>query len=121
MLIFNMKRVLALRGIERPFTFMVKNGFPTSSASLMLNYRQQNIRLGTLERLCRALSCTPNDLFEWRDDKDSTLAENHPLRSLKREAVQNKFNEVIKDLPLDKIGELNAFLDNLKKEDSKEE
>ncbi len=119
MLIFNMQRLFALRGIERPFTFLVKKGFPTSTASGMLRYYPTNIKIKSLEKICLALKCTPNDLFEWRDDKGETLDEDQPLNSLRREAVGAKLNDILKDIPLEKIGELENFMQNLKKDRDK--
>ena len=119
MLIFNMERIFALRGIERPFTFLVKKGFPTSTASGMLRFYPKNIKITSLEKLCLALKCTPNDLFEWRDGKDETLDEDQPLNSLRREAVGAKLKDILEDIPLEKLSELEDFMKGLKKDSDK--
>jgi len=113
MLIFNLQRLFTLRGIDKPYAFMVKNGFASSSASNLLRYYPVVFKIKTLERLCVLLNCTPNDIFEWRDDKND-LPEDHALNGLKREAVKN-FSEMIKNLPLEKMKDVENFLDNLNK------
>lgn len=116
MLVFNMKRVFAIRGIDKPFTFLRDNGFPASTASLMLNYHRANIGVKMLEKLCVALSCTPNDLFDWRDDGKTALADAHPLNSLRKKVVAKKISDIIKDIPLEKLDGLDAYLESLKEE-----
>lgn len=116
MLIFNLKRVLALRGIDKPFTFLVKHGFAPSSATNILKFPPINIKVKTLEKLCFALNCTPNDLFEWRDGGEQALArDNHPLHTLRKEAVNKKISDIMQDIPLEKIGALEQYLEELKK------
>lgn len=114
MLIFNMQRIFTLRGIDRPFTFLVKKGFPTSTASGMLKYYPVNIKIKSLEKICLALKCTPNDLFEWRDGKDETLDEDQPLNSLRRQAVGAKLKDILEDIPLEKMSELEDYMKSLK-------
>ncbi len=96
------------------------NGFASSSASNMLKIYPIVLKVRSLEKLCVALNCTPNDLFEWRDGKDETLPADHALNTLRKEAIKN-FSELMKDLPLEKMGDVESFLENLKKERSRPE
>src|SRR5690606_26595516 len=104
MLIYNLRRILALRGIDKPHAFLVKNGFAPSTASNMLAYYPIVFKVKSLEKLCVALRCTPNDLFEWRETEKSSVPENHPLQTLVREKVK-PIAEMVKDLPLEKLTE----------------
>ena len=115
MLIYNLRRVFALRGIDKPFAFLVKNGFPPASATNMLKNYPLVFKVKSLEKLCVALNCTPNDLFEWRDGKNESLAENHSLNSLRKEPVSKNFCEIMKDVPLERAAEVESFLEGLKK------
>ncbi len=82
----------------------------------MLKFNPRNLKVKTLEKLCLALNCTPNDLFEWRDDgAQSLLRDNHPLHALRKETVNKKFSEIMQDIPLEKLGELENYLEELKK------
>lgn len=115
-----MRRVFALRGIDKPHAFLVKNGFAASSASNMLKYYPIIFKVRTLEKLCILLNCTPNDLFEWRDDGKGKISDEHALNSLKKEAIGN-FTEIVKDLPLEKMIEVKSFLEGLRQEKSSPE
>lgn len=114
MLIFNIRRVFALRGIENPLVFMMKNGFIRPTASGLLNRRAASVKFEHLERLCTMLNCTPNDFFEWKTDAKSAIAENHPLHALKRGETVQKFTELLKDIPMEKMEKIETLLSELK-------
>lgn len=114
MLTFNIRRVFTLRGIENPLVFMMKNGFIRPTASGLLNRRAAGIKFEHLERLCALLNCTPNDFFEWRTDAKTALAENHPLQTLKRAETVQKFTELLKDIPMEKMEKIETLLQDLK-------
>jgi len=113
MLIYNLRRILSLRGIDKPHAFLVKNGFSPSTASNMLAYYPVVFKVKALEKLCIALNCTPNDLFEWRASENSVITENHALRTLVKEKV-SPIAEMVKDLSVEKLGELEAIINGLK-------
>lgn len=113
MLYFNIKRVLALRGIEKPYAFLVKNGFASQTATNLSNNQIGHIKPSQIEKLCLLLNCTPNDLFDWRPDANSSVSENHALRTLIKEKIPS-FSEMVKDMPVEKLGELEAFINEIK-------
>ena len=121
MLIFNMHRVFDLRGVDKPHAYLVKNKFAPSSASSLLNYRTDNIRIKALEKLCVALNCTPNDFFEWHDGGANDLPETHELNSLRRAQITKTFSEMIKNVPVDKLADVETFVQSLTKEESRPE
>jgi len=114
MLIYNLRRILNLRGIDKPHAFLVKNGFAASTASNMLAYYPVVFKVKALEKLCIALNCTPNDLFEWRPSEKTVISENHPLKALVKEKVPSSITEMVKDLPVEKLCELEAIINGLK-------
>lgn len=116
MLIYNLRRIMALRGIDKPHTFLVQNGFAASTASNMLAYYPVVFKVKSLEKLCVALKCTPNDLFEWQETEKSTVAANHPLQALVREKPQ-AIAELVKDLPIEKLEELGEIISKMKRAD----
>ncbi len=117
MLVFNLSRVLTLRGVEKPFAFLVKIGFYRTIASNLLNNRTVNIKIAHIERLCRALNCTPSDLFEWQSRENDVLGENHALNSLKRTKSAQQVSRMLKDLPIDKLERAEELLNQLKAEE----
>jgi DNA-binding Xre family transcriptional regulator len=116
MLVFNLTRVLNLRGIDAPFAFLVKIGLTRSIAYNLTNYKVANIKIAHLEKLCRALNCTPNDLFDWKPDANETLAESHSLKSLKRDKPAPRLSQIIKDIPVEKLDRIEDLLKQLKEE-----
>jgi DNA-binding Xre family transcriptional regulator len=117
MLVFNLSRIMALRGIEKPFAFLVKRGFYRTIASNLLNNRANNIKIAHLEALCRALNCTPNDLFEWKAVENDVLNESHSLNSLKRSKPAPLLSQIVKDIPVDKLDRVEELLNQLKNEE----
>lgn len=116
MLILNLQRVFTLRGIERPFTFLVKNGISRPTASNLLNHRVDSIKNAHLEKICELLNCEPNDLFDWKPSKNTLNTENHPLKNLKRDDSSQKISEMLKTIPLEKLGKIESLINDLKEE-----
>lgn len=115
MLLFNLTRVLELRGVDKPHAFLTRGGFTRQAASSLINNRATQINIHHLERLCTLLNCAPNDLFEWRADKNSTVAENHSLRTLAREKNAASLRQIITDIPLDKMEKAGELLAEIAK------
>ena len=42
-----------------------------ANLSILKNNKAKAIRFSTLEALCRALSCQPGDIIEYRDDEEN--------------------------------------------------
>lgn len=114
MLVFNLNRILSLRGIDKRFAFLQKIGFHRTIANNLANDRVANIKIAHLDKLCRALNCTPSDLFEWRAEAIETLAENHSLKSLKREKPPPRLSQILKEIPVEKLDKIEGLLNQLK-------
>jgi hypothetical protein len=107
---------MALRGIHQRYGFLTKKGFHRTVAANLANNRAANIKLSHLEKLCRLLNCTPNELFEFKPDANEMFPENHALNKLKREANIPTVAQVMKDLPVDKLREVEELLLKMKDE-----
>lgn len=116
MLHFNIKRLLELRGIDKPHAFFVKNGFTHQMASNLSHNRIGHITTRQLEKLCALFHCTPNDLFDWQPTDDARAAANHPLATLTK-AKPVRISEIVKEIPADKLHRIEALLNDLKNED----
>lgn len=68
MLRLNIKAVCKLRGISKPQAWLVKSGFPKSTAANMGREEYENLPLVHLEKMCLLLNCTPNDLLRWEPE-----------------------------------------------------
>jgi len=114
MLIFNPKKIFALRGIENPTGFLAKNGINRSTASRVLNYRESYVRIEYIEKICVLLNCTPGDLFEWKPDSKTQIAENHALNTIRKHGEDKSFSELVKDIPVEKLKDLETILEDLR-------
>lgn len=113
MLIFNLQRVFALRGISNPYMQLVKLGISRPTAWNLLENKVNSIQGKHLEKICEYLRCEPNDLYEWKPGRDTANAEDHPLKALLRDDKAEQFRTRIRNLPLDKIAEAEALLAGL--------
>ena len=114
MFYFNLRRILDLRGIERPYTWLVANGFVPQTATRWAKNEIGCMRGEQIGRLCLLLNCTPNDLFEWRPNEDNTVPDGHALYALKRDEPTKSFAQMTHDIPADKMEKLREMLAELK-------
>lgn len=63
---------------------------------------------------CPQLNCTPNDLFDWREDGKTVVHDTHALRTLTKQ--KNDIQTTLRELPLDKLEKLGEMLAELKSE-----
>ena len=116
MLKFNLKKMLRLRGVERPVRFMSRAGFEYPTAHKLLEGTRASLRIDHIEKLCVALNCTPNELFEWHEDAKTVLPEGHSLNALAHGASGAKsLQEMVKDIPANKLALIETLLSELKK------
>ncbi len=113
MLIFNLQRVFALRGIGNPYMQLVKLGISRPTAWNLLDNKVNSVQGKHLEKICEYLGCTPDDLYEWKPNRDTVNADTHPLKALLRDDKAEQFRARIRNLPLDKIAEAEALLAGL--------
>lgn len=112
MLHFNPRRMMSLRGIDKRFNFLSKNGFGRSAAHQIANSTSLSVKVEHISKLCVLLNCTPNDLFEWHRDTKTVLPEDHALQTLVKEGAGEKnLKELLLKLPPDKLAELEGLLE----------
>jgi hypothetical protein len=62
-------------------------------------------------------NCTPNDLFDWREDGKTHVHDIHALRTLTKQA--NDIQTTLRELPLDKLEKLGEMIAELKSSEEK--
>lgn len=105
-LILNVQHICAIKNINRPFTFLRKNGFTHNTATQLINNNVKEINIAHIEKLCLIFNCTPNDLFDYKPTQPLENIKNTPLTSIIKTQQPVNFNELISTLPLDKIKEI---------------
>lgn len=115
MLSFNPKNILSIRGIEKTTAFLVARlGMDYSTASRFLKSKSRFVKVSDIEKLCIALNCTPNDLFEWKPDAEQVLPETHSIRALEKHEKTKALQDIVKDIPSDKLALIEQLLNELK-------
>lgn len=112
MLSYNFSRIFKARWIDKPFSYLVKAGYSDNFATRIANNRVERLNLKDLERICILLQCTPNDLLEWHPDSKESQPEKHPLAGLRRTTKAKQLNQLLNNVPLDKISEIETLLIN---------
>lgn len=111
MLTLNISPIFRARGIERPYTFLVKAGFTPHSANVLLNSKTKVFRLDHIEKLCVILKCEPNDLLAWYPDKNEIIADDHPLTKLKHgESPTIDLKKTLLNMPYSELKSLSSKL-----------
>jgi hypothetical protein len=110
MLTFNFSRIFRARGIDRPFTFLVKAGYSDNFATSIVHSRHDKLNLKDVERLCELFQCTPNDLLEWIPNGKDANNGNHPLFSLKRNDDTLQLAKMLRSIPIERLGEIEMLI-----------
>ena len=110
MLTFNFTRIFKARGIDRPFSYLVKAGYSDNFATRIANNRVKRLNLKDVERLCELFQCTPNDLLEWIPGSKDADNDKHPLISIKRRDKVNQLTRILNSVPLDKLDEIESVI-----------
>ena len=99
MIYLHLQPIFAARGIDKPFSFLIKSGFTYPTAHNLLNNKLSSLKLSYIEKLCDALVCEPNDLFLWKPDNNKIYPENYPLKILSDRDSSEEFRQTIQSIP----------------------
>ena len=61
MLSYNILPIFKARGIDKPFSFLIKAGISPTVAHKIVDNQTRVLRLDHIEIICQHLHCTPND------------------------------------------------------------
>lgn len=113
MLSLNLTPIFRARGIDRPYTFLVKAGLSPHSANAILSSKTRIFRLDHIELLCRTLICEPNDLVVFTPNKDQHLSPEHPLNNLKQSETAKDMKETLATIPFKQLKEITKQINGL--------
>ena len=105
MLSLNLTPIFKARGIDKPYSFLVKNGFTNFTASNILNAHSRVFRLNHIEMLCSILVCEPNDLLLFTPDKAKQYAPNNPLLKLTNDDSNSNWPTTLATMPFKELKE----------------
>lgn len=111
MLNLNLRPIFQARGIDRPYTYLVKAGISRATAHNILNSKTRVFRLDHIELLCRVLICEPNDLLAYIPDPSAPLQDTHPLNNLIHDATSKPgIKESLASIPYKELREITKQL-----------
>ena len=111
MLNLNLRPIFQARGIERPYTYLVKAGISRATAHNILSSKTRIFRLDHIELLCRVLICEPNDLLAYVPDPGTLLQDTHPLNNLIQDDTSKPgIKESFANIPYKKLKEITRQL-----------
>lgn len=99
MLSLSLDPIFKARGIERPYTFLVKAGLAPHTAHILLNSKTRTFRLDHIEILCRILICEPNDLLLYTPDPNHILTPDHPLNNILPTEIGSDLKGTLSTMP----------------------
>ena len=106
MLKLNLNPIFKAKGIEKPYSFLVKSGFTYSAARGILYGNKTSFQLRHIEMLCKLFQCTPNDILFYKPDKNNELPPDHPLNALNIQLTDFNLSEVLSNLTISQINNL---------------
>ncbi len=110
MLQYNFTRIFYARGIEKPSSYLQKNGFSENFTRKIISGDVRALRLSSLEKLCLILQCTPNDVIEWIPDEGSKVDEKHPLNKIKKNDKVVDILKTLNSVPIDMLEKIEKVI-----------
>ena len=110
MLYFNFNRIFKIRGIDKPSTFLVRNGISESFATKIIRGDHRKMNLDSIEKLCIIFKCTPNDFLQWIPDNKNENIAGHPLEPLHRTDKVASITATLNSVPLDRLIEIEKII-----------
>jgi DNA-binding Xre family transcriptional regulator len=115
MLVLDLADVLAAKGVSRPVRFLMRAGIPRTTAHRLLRGSLAKLDFVYITLLCDALYCTPNELLNWKP-RSRKLSKDHPLLSLQKTREPLFIDSELRDVRLNKLPRLAAFIQSLRDE-----
>jgi hypothetical protein len=87
-----------------------------TNAHRLLNHATDSISYKLIEKLCLILNFTLNELFTWSNTSKIANLEKHAIQSIKYKGSNGNINQVLQQLPVNKLNELRNLINNLTKD-----
>ncbi len=84
MITLDLRRVMKIKAITKPYAFLTANGFTHHTAYRLTNGKPGSIGFRHLEKLCRILHCQPHDLLAYTPEVNTVPPANDHLAFLHR-------------------------------------
>ena len=108
MITLNIPRIALLKGVQRPYTYLVKNGFTPQTAKDLIAGRVRRLDFAHLEKLCRIFRCEPYDLYDYTPDPNRHVQGEDHLAFLTKPKADKSIHSLIAKLSLKQMESLVA-------------
>jgi len=108
MITLNIPRIATLKGVQRPYTFLVKNGFTPQTAKDLIAGRVRRLDFAHLEKLCRLFRCEPYDLYDYAPTPNAQVHGEDHLAFLTKPKVDQGIQSLIAGLTVKQMESLLA-------------
>ena len=115
MLQLNIKNMLASKGIDKPYAWLVRLKISHNMAHKLIAGKQQHLPIKVLTRICEAAWCSPSDLFSYERTPGIFMPEHHPLEALKPRPPIT-LGPKLRKLSPEKLQRLSKMIDELGEE-----
>ncbi len=106
MITLNIPRIALLKGVQRPYTYLVKNGFTPQTAKDLVAGRVRRFDFAHLEKLCRIFRCEPYDLYDYTPDPNRHVQGEDHLAFLAKPKIDKSIHSLIAGLTLKEVESL---------------
>ncbi len=106
MISLNIPRIAMIKGVQRPYTFLVSHGFTPQTAKDLVAGRTKRLDFRHLERLCRIFQCEPNDLYDYSPGPNMPYGAKDHLAFLTKPKVDASIHSVLSQYSLKEMEQL---------------
>jgi len=117
MMTLNIQRIAKLRGVERPYTFLVRQGFTNHSAKKLLSGQVRRLDLVHLEKLCRVFLCEPHDLLDYTRSAKEVMASTDHLGFLAKPKMEGDMQAMMSRMTMKEVEALSQDMAKRLKEE----
>jgi DNA-binding Xre family transcriptional regulator len=94
--------VCRAKGMKPPLAALKKAGISVTKGRQYLKAKTNRLMVDDVEKLCRLLRCTPNDLLEWTPDNAAEDYPENPLQAIRKKPSIN-IEEKLKSMTLEEV------------------
>ncbi|MFH0893069.1 MAG: helix-turn-helix transcriptional regulator [Bacteroidota bacterium] len=106
MLMIHLAPLFKARNIEKPYSFLITNGFTHHTATRLVSKQIKVIRLDYIEKLCLILRCTPQDILKWKPDSRNIMDALHPMHKWNRSPLNISWEKTFTELSIEDLEEI---------------
>lgn len=114
MLTFSLTRILNIKGIDKPYSYLRKQGYGSKKSNWLVFGKKSVINLDEVEKFCLEYKCTPNDLLSWSPSKMEDDYPENPLQLIRRDDDIQPVLSLMDNMSNQGIAELEKYIQKRK-------